>query len=318
MIGVSDRELRYLAEQAEPPRMGRPPHGARERVRTLLAARRELGRQGWTAGWRSVAAARPHLPVGLLKVFVPALKARHRGRVARERARHRNTLVVQYPGVLVTEDGFQAAGTRQAPTTAELLRDAATMRYVGGSVGPSTTEEDVLANLEALRATDGLPLVYGSDNGPYRARSVQSYLARHFVIWYPSRFRTPGDNGGQERAIREVAAEAGDLEDLPPVAVAARLASTTGRLNAHRARLSRGGFTADELTALLPACEPAVRPRFYAAATAAVAEAVARAKPRQARAAWREAVVQTLEEFGLARRVRGDGAPAPQEAEVLT
>ena len=115
-----------------------------------------------------------------------------------------------------------------------------------------------------------------------------------------------------------MAAEAGDLEDLPPVAVAARLASTTGRLNAHRARLSRGGFTADELTALLPACDPDVRPRFYAAATAAIEKALAGAKPRQARAAWRQAVIRTLEEFGLARRTGGNGAPAAQEPERLS
>ena len=317
-LDVTDRDLRYLARQEEAPRIGRPPHGFSVRWAALMAARRELGKQGWTAGWRSVAEAHPAIRVGLLKECVPALKRRHRSRLSRERARHRSTLVVQYPGVLVTEDGFQAAGTRHAATTAEVRRDAATMRYVGGSAGRSTTAEDVLANLEAMRIRDGLPLVYGSDNGPYRSSSVQSYLTNHHIVWFPSRYRWPRDNGAQERSIREVKAEAGDLEDLPREEIAGRLAETTARLNAHRRRPSRGGFTADELTDLMPACDPAVRPRFYAAATAAIAKALAGAEPRQARAAWREAVVRTLEEFGLARRTGGCGAPAPQEPEVLS
>ena len=315
---MCERTLRYLAKQEVSPRMGRPPHSATIRWATMMAAGRQLRRQGWTAGWPAVATALPHAPVGLLKVFVPALKRRHRGKVARLRARHRVTLMVERPGVLLTEDGFQAAGTRTAPVVAELLRDAATMQYVGGSTGGPTRSEDVTGNLEALRITGKLPLVYGSDNGPYKAALVQAYLAAHQVVWFPSRPHTPQDNGGMERAIREVEAEAGDLEDLPPVEVAERLGATTGRLNAYRVRPSRGGFTADELTELMPACDPSVRPRFYAAATAAIAAALAGAKPRQARAAWRQAVIGTMEQFELARRVRGDGAPAPQEAEVLT
>ena len=201
---------------------------------------------------------------------------------------------------------------------AELLRDAATTRYVGGSVGGPTRSATVTGNLEALEATSGHPLVYGSDNGPYKSREVQAHLAKYLIVWFPSRPHTPQDNGGMERGIREVREAAGELEDLGLDGIADRLAETTARLNACCPRGSRGGFTADELTAWLPACEADVRPRFFAAATAAIAEAVAAAPPRQARAAHRQAVMRTMEQFGLARRVRGDGAPAPQEAEVLT
>jgi transposase InsO family protein len=315
---VCERTLRYLAKQETAPRQGRPPHGVTVRFRTFLAAARVLRAHRYGVGWRTVEKELPNASTGLLKACVPGLKRRHRARVRRMRTRHRVTLVVNRPGVLVTEDGFQAAGTRRAPVVAELLRDAATTRYVGGSVGGPTTGATVCAGLDRLEATTGLPLVYGSDNGPYKAAPVQAYLAAHLTVWFPSRPHTPQDNGAMERGIREVREAAGELEDLGPEAIADRLAETTARLNACCPRGSRGGFTADELTAWLPPCEADVRPRFYAAATAAIAEAVARAKPRQARAAWREAVVQTLEEFGLARRVRGDGAPAPQEAEVLT
>src|SRR5512137_1307384 len=86
-LGVSERLLRYVAQQEERPRLGRPPHEAKLQRATLMACGRELGRQGWTTGWRQVAGALPHLPEGLIKAFVPALKARHRGRVARMRAR---------------------------------------------------------------------------------------------------------------------------------------------------------------------------------------------------------------------------------------
>lgn len=315
---MSERLLRYVARQATPARQGRPPHGAVLRGRTLLAVARVLRAHRYGVGWRTVAAALPTAPSGLLKAFVPALKRRHRARVARQRARHRVTLVVERPGVLVTEDGFQAAGTRRAPVIAELLRDAATAGYAGGSVGSPTRDADVIALLLRLEEAGRLPLAWGTDNGVYRSVAVQAHLAARQVIWFPSRRHTPQDNGAMERGIREVRAAAGDLEGLGPQAIAARLAETTARLNARCPRGSRGGLTADELTAWLPPCEADVRPRFFAAATAAITQAVAAVPPRQARAAWRGAVMQTFEGFGLARRVRGGEAPAPQEAERLT
>ncbi|MEK7474698.1 MAG: hypothetical protein AAB152_03595 [Candidatus Coatesbacteria bacterium] len=315
---MSDRLLRYLAQQKESPRLGRPPHSPKVRFRTMMAAGRELKKQGWTTGWRSVSEARPTLPECLLKTCVPALKKRHRGWLARQRAKRRRTLLVQHPGVMVTQDGFQAAGTKSSPTYAEVLRDAATMQYLGGTVGGATTDEDVVAGLEALGATSGHPLVLGTDNGPYASPTVQAYLNKHGIIWFPSRPYTPQDNGAQERAIREIRNEAGALEELTPSQIAEELCRTTARLNQHRRRLSRGGLSADALTASLPLCDPDLRPRFHAAASNAIARAVAEAAPGQNRVAWREAVLQTLEEFGLARRTGGEAAPAPHYAERLT
>jgi transposase InsO family protein len=317
-LGVSDRLLRYVARQVVPARQGRPPHGQAVRWHTLLAAARVLRAKRYGVGWPTVARALPTAPTGLLKAFVPALKRRHRARVRRERARHRTTLMVQRPGVLLTEDGFQAAGTREAPVCAELLRDAATARLEGGSVGQPTCGADVIALLTQLEADGRLPLAFGTDNGVYQSAAVQAHLVAHQVVWFPSRRHTPGDNGGMERGIREVKEAAGDVEDLGRQTIADRFAATTAQLNADCPRGSRGGFTADELTAWLPPCEADVRPRFYAAATAAINRAVAAAAPGNDRAAQREAVMQTFEGFGLARRNRGDGAPAPQEAEGLT
>jgi transposase InsO family protein len=313
-LGVSERLVRYLARQAAPARQGRPPRSDAARWRTCLAAARVLRAHRYGVGWRTVARALPWAPTGLLKGCVPALKRRHRARVNRVRVRHRVTLVVERPGVLLTEDGFQVAGTRQRPVCAELLRDAATAGYAGGSVGGPTTAADVIALLERVAA----PLALGTDNGVYRSADVQAHLAARQIVWFPSRRHTPQDNGGMERGIREVRDAAGALEELGPRAIAERLVETTSRLNAGCPRGSRGSFTADELTAWLPSCEADVRPRFYAAATAAIAAAVAAVPRRQARAAQREAVMQTFEGFELARRVRGGGAPAPQEAEGLT
>ena len=315
---MCERTLRYLAKQEVAPRQGRPPHAPSIRFRTFLAAARVLRGHRYGVGWRTVAEALPNASTGLLKACVPGLKRRHRARVRRARARHRVTLVVERPGVLLTEDGFQAAGTRRAPVVAELLRDAATAKYAGGSVGRTTQGADVIALLTRLEAEDTYPLVLGTDNGVYKSEAVQAYLAARQIVWFPSRVHTPQDNGGMERGIREVREAAGEMEDLRPSAIANRLAETTERLNACCPRGSRGGFTAEELTAWLPPCKAGVRPRFYAATTAAVAEAVAAASPGQARAARRQAVMRTMERFELARRVRGDGAPAPQEAEVLT
>jgi transposase InsO family protein len=317
-LELTERGLRYVVRQGEPARIGRPPHDPSVRWHTVLGAARVLRIHRYGVGWRTVAREMVTAPTGVLKACVPALKRRHRVRVARARTRRRVTLVVERPGVLVTEDSFQAAGTRQAPVAAELLRDAATTRYEGGSVGGPTQSADVIALLTRLEASGRSPLVLGTDNGVYRSSAVQAHLTAHGIVWFPSRRHTPQDNGGMERGIREVQEAAGDMEGLGPEGIAARLAETTARINGSCPRPSRGGFTAEELTSWLPACEADVRPRFFAVATAAIAVAVSGAAPRQARVAWRQAVIQTMEEFGLARRVRGGGAPAPQEAERLT
>ena len=314
-LGVSERALRYWAERA-PQRMGRPPHGPAVRWATLMGAGRALTRQGWTIGWRTVAAARPDLPTELLKTFVPALKRRHRGSVARQRAVHRVSLRVHTPGVMAGLDATQVAGTRAAAVITESLQDAATLAHLGGSVGAPSTAQDVIRFLEEVDTSTGLPFVLASDNGVYKAAAVQGFLKARQVIWLPSRVYRAGDNGRTERGIRELKEETGPLEGGPE-AMARQLRATAERLNEERQRGSRGYRTAEELTRERAACDPADRPRFYAAATQAIASAVAAtASAPQARVAWRRAVSDTVVRFGWATQTRGSavsGGAQPEE-----
>ena len=316
-LGVTERLLRHWASRPTPPRVGRPPHPAALRWRAALAAARQLKHQGWSAGWRPVAAARPHVPVYLLKTLVPALKRRHRARLRRWRAQHRVTVHVHAPGVIVGQDAVHLGGPRRAPRLSEVLRDRATCAILGGAEGPPSTGAEVVQFLQHIDAAHGLPLVEATDNGAaYRSAEVQTYLASRQVVWLPSRVHTPQDNGATERAIRELE----DELDPDGPADAEALAAAATRLNTARRRGSRGFRTAAQLTHDLPPWYGHVdRTVFYAAAMQAIAAAEAGApSARQARAARREATFRTLEQFGLVTRTRGGAPLAPSEPEILS
>lgn len=92
--------------------------------------------------------------------------------------------------------------------------------------------------------------------------------------------------------------------------VAARLARARHRLDHWRPRASRGGRTAVAVDAALPSWYRAVaRERFHAAACSAIRDALpVPATARARRLAEREAILATMERFGLIRRTRG-GVP---------
>lgn len=319
VLGVSERTLRYWSKRERSTRQGRPPHNAKVRFRTIREASRELRRQGWTSGWRTIAKAVPSVSPYLLKKYVPALKHRHQVRVLRMRAKHRVSLKVLNPGVMAGLDAFHAAGTRKDPVTSEVLKDAATLKYLGGSVGKPSEARDVVNLLKRVEETSGLPLVLATDNGVYKSADVQAYLTRRQVIWLPSRPHTPQDNGRTERAIREIREETPSTESDSAVGLACALSHTAGRLNRHRLRASQGYRTAEELTGNTRACDLVERRVFYEAARQAIRDAVKVApSARQARAGWRQAVVETLERFGLAMQTRGDGSPAHAKAAILS
>lgn len=320
-LGVSDRLLRGWVTQPRPPRVGRPPHPRGMRWRTALVASRELRRQGWSAGWRPIAAALPQVSVGLLKMVVPALKRRRRIRARHHAARHRVSVHVHAAGALVGQDALHLAGPRTAPVMGEVLRDRGTLTHLGGAVGPPATGAEVVQLLTHVETHHGLPLALATDLGPqYRAAEVQTFLAARQVIWLASRPHTPQDNGATERGIRELRAEAGPLDAPDTIALAGQLAATAQRLNTYRRRLSRGGRTAAQLTQDLPPWYAHVhRETFYAAATQAITAAEAAApSARHARAARREAIFRTFEQFGLVTRTRGEACSGRSKPEVFS
>jgi hypothetical protein len=130
------------------------------------------------------------------------------------------------------------------------------------------------------------------------------------VIHLFSRPHTPQHNPWVERGIGEGKALAelnADVNLQSRAAGVQRLNDALQTLNNHWPRQSRGGLTAAQLEKKLPQWNKLVsRDEFYAAADAAIQEAVTEANGRKVRQATREAIFRTLERFGLILRTRGE------------
>jgi hypothetical protein len=87
-----------------------------------------------------------------------------------------------------------------------------------------------------------------------------------------------------------------------------------------RPRPSRGGLTAAQLDRIRPRAQDRIqRARFYETACAAIEAAVHGIEnPRARRRAEREAILCTLERFGLVTRTRGRGPATCSKAERLS
>lgn len=130
------------------------------------------------------------------------------------------------------------------------------------------------------------------------------------------RLRQARDPGLREADMAFPGPPGGPCATGPPSAadrvldVAGRLAHARHRLDHLRPRASRGGRPAVAVDAALPSWYGAVaRERFHAAACSAIRDALpVPATARARRLAEREAILATLERFGLIRRTRG-GVP---------
>lgn len=277
---------------------------------------RTLRWQGWTAGWRPVQATlQGRVPLRLIHASCRQLKARHRQRLQARRHAHQVRVTVHATHTLWVQDSTHCGRTPQGPVHAEVLKDRGTLACQVLTVGAAATAADVQAALTRLAAAGGLPLVWGTDNGPaYQAAEVEAYLAAHRVIHLRSQLHTPQDNGAAERGIGELKAEAqlGPGTHLTtPLEAAARLQAACGRLTRARRRGSQGYATSVELATRRPCGYVLVsRAEFYAQTTAAMKAAVHdRMTARARRRAEREAVFESLERVGLVTRTRGGGHP---------
>ena len=297
------------AAAQEPVGLGRPPHSPAARAHAQDEVAIASGLLGHTAG-RWTLAAVVAMPRRLLEPALRAVKASHRAHVRQKRAAHRVHAVVHATGALVAQDSTYTGSSGRRKVCAEVRHDRATLASRASGTGRPVTAEEVSTMLWTWAATDQLPLVWSTDNGAaYRAKEVEQRCLDLQVIHLRSRRHTPQDNAGVERSIGEGKAEAGlgrgvMLHDAAEGV--ASLAAAFTRLNA-RPRATRGGLSANELTALLPTWEAFVsRAEFFNAARGAIQRAVPEGiNARARRHAEREAIVQTLEGFGLLSRMRG-------------
>ena len=312
-LEVSERTLRNWksgAFEASKP-MGRPALSPSGRFLARLKVARELRKQG-LVGWRPVLVKiRPFVSTRLTQESVSELKKRHAQRRRKWLSSRREHVEVLSPNVIWTQDTTHVGRLNQEAVQAEVIKDRATLGYVGVAVGPTARAEEILLMLEEQKLGQGLPLVWATDNGsPYKDHRVEDFLKREKIVHLLSRPRLPQDNAAAEKGIRELKEDAGlgkgvKLSNLEEAA--RKLASSWEILDRRRLRGSKGYRTAEELEAQLPSWDEKVeREVFYAQACEAKEKAVkGGGTTREKRQAERQAVYETLEQFKLITRTRG-------------
>ena len=328
--------LRTLADwrraALDPPKPpGRPPIPRRERWRILKLVARERRRQGPRATKRSVWRALAEELGGhrdLVHHYACALWRRTCGRQRQHIEDQRVHVEVHLRGAIFAGDGTELGRDHDGqPIMAEHIRDVATSEAVEASVGPPLTGTDVVRALERASAAAGAPpLVFMSDNGPENKNAeVQAWLERNQVIHLKNRPHTPEHNASCERGHRDLKAalatgpEAGDPV-LPLEAWTARVDAAKTYLNAALPRERLGGLTPRDYAASIEPWYARVdRARFYAAACQAILDAQLATAEQRARARLeREAILATLELFGVISRTRGDARRRARKWETVS
>jgi transposase InsO family protein len=316
LLGVSLRTLELWADARRGPSRrppGRPARSTRERRRALRLVRGELLRQGKNCGWRPIERGLGgRVPTREVQHCVRAWKRRWRCRARRAREQRRVHVEVLARDVLWAQDATQVGRVDGRAVQAEVVRDAASDATEVPRIGAAAKGVDVRDVLAAVAQQRGtLPLVHALDNGSsYCEAETRRWLAERKVLVLRSLPHVPQHNAFAERANGELKAESGLRSDTVLASTqeaSVALSAACTRLNGARCRTSRGGRTAHELDQVLPRAEDLVhRDTFHETACYNIARAVHRAEtPRARRLAEREALYETMEQFGLIRRTRG-------------
>jgi transposase InsO family protein len=315
-----------------------------------MAVCREVRRQTLTAGERAIAAAVKEYGVTRYEVRRELRRVKQLARLhlARRRAADRRSVqplakdalwaedatkvgdaaapaveapavpapAVEVPAVAApAEDERAAAAVPTVALLAEVVRDVATTRTVGLSIGPAADAEDVVSLLDRIIAERGVaPLVWSTDNGsPYVSQRLIDYLRARQIVHLRNLPRTPQHNAAAERGEGELKAGARFLPADDPETRARKLLRTADRLNRYRRRATRKGLTAHEADLILPPATSIVsREEFYEACRIAVEEAMkAKTSRRAQRLAERGAIYAVMERYGLVKITGGRRRAAP-------
>jgi len=348
VLDVEPRTLRnWRAQAGSLPKMGRPPRTEEEWRRAVWLVARVWQALGWSSGRPRVLAAlgaRGHkIAEKVVGDLLAELKRRRKLAQARKREAERVHVSVQASNAVWSGDASQLGrDERGAKVVSQGLEDVGTTHVLALSIGGPPCATDTLAQLQAAERERGtLPHVVCYDNGPEnRNRLVMDWLAERKVIVLWNVPHTPQHNPWAEHLNGELKQELrarGELPERgadPAECPGSRPEAGGSTTRAHfercvpralavlraRPRPSRGGLTAAQLDRIRPRAEDLVqRARFYETACAAIEAAVqdihdARARRR----AEREAILCTLERFGLVTRTRGRGPATCSKAERLS
>ena len=278
------------------------------------AVRGELERQGWQVGEGPIhRALGGRFPLARIRRVLKELKAEHRARKRKHVEEARKSMrSCARDAVWAIDATHLGRNLLRMAVEAEVIRELASTRTIGISIGLPATAEEVIALLERTARERGtLPLVLICDNGPaYRSERVREWCKQHKIILLYSLPRTPQHNGACEHGMRELKGEAmlgkGVLV-LDTEEVRARLEESVGRIDGCRLRTTRDWKTAVEADECNTPWSALVdRERVYAEITCAVERALIHSTGERARRrAKREAILDTLQQLNLITRTRG-------------
>jgi transposase InsO family protein len=315
---VTLRSLRNW-KRLDPAEEVRPPGRPRLAQEVLDDTRREvvpeLDRQGWGTGEGPIARALG-LKVSRVRRVLTEVKAERRARLREHRQRARVSTVVHARDTLWAVDATHVGRDPDgAAVEGEVVREVASTRTIGLSVGPPATGQDVTRLLELTRRERGTaPLVLLSDNAAvYRSRPVKCWCAAHGVIRLYSRPHTPQHNGACEHGMRELKEDAQLGKGVivhDTWAALDQLADSCVRIDGNRLRCTRGWQTAVE--ADLAACpwrSLVSREEVRREVACRIRRGLIHCRGKRARRrAVREAILDALHALGVITRIR-DGRP---------
>jgi len=313
---VSERTLRYwvrtYAPGKDPPRPGRPPHSASDKMGALYAVRREMRKQGLEVGAEALHhGLGKRVPLRLVRYATARIKERRRRRHAEHRVRARTSMQVLARDAMWGLDATHLGRDGSTAVEAQVIKDLATLCLPGQAVSAPAKASDALRFLDETAAARGtLPLVLVSDNGsPYVADATEAWLEERQVIHLLNLPHTPQHNGATERAMRDPKAETklGKGVQVDTGTAATRFAQACTQINDYRRRRSLGYRTARDYDRRARRWyDLTSRAAFYAAARRAIKEAVeGLTSGHDKRKRTRGAILATLESFGLIKRTRG-------------
>jgi len=317
-MGVSPRTGRRWQRLAQggpaaERRLGRPAHAAAVRAEVRAAVSGVLERLGACAGERKV-----HHELGQrcslyqVRVALRDLRAERRVRTQRLRESLCSHLRVMARATIWSLDGTHLG--RDAWCTAvvgEMVRDVASTKTLGASIGPPPSSEEVVVLLQRVVDESGeRPLVVSADNGGENLDALVTWCRKQGVILLRNLPRTPQHNPWVEHGHGELKAHTGlgkgvivpDPGELPDL-----LRRALDRIDGAIPRSSLEWQTARQAHRSLPCAEALVdRASFLHEVHCAIALAVQDCESwREKRLAEREAILQVLERYALVTRTRG-------------
>jgi len=303
---------------------GRPRLTEEELAAARCAVRSELERQGWQTGEEPIFRALDgRIKRSRVRRVMRELKAERRRRKREHERGARMSVAVHARDTLWSLDATHLGrDTHGAEVQAEVLREVASTRTIGLSVGRPATGEDVVRLLERTTAErGGAALALLTDNGGvYRSDVLAEWCRRQHVLHLFSLPHTPQHNAASEHGMRELKHDAelgkGTLV-LDMEGVRAALEQSRERIDCNRLRRTRGWVTAVEADCRARHWSAFVtREGLWERATCAIAQALLNSTGERARRrAVREAILDTLAHFSVITRTRGGRPWTAQDAE---